>query len=153
MQIKALQSFSYREDDGDIYSVALDEIVEMESTLANGFIADGLAEEYTGGGGESDFSTAQVTFKNADITTNAYNTNVSVIKDNGIEMDYESVLLPVTVAVPLYKGVNILPPNCITEADDSYMPTTEGSIEFDIESGGFVVTGDGSITAKGRTKN
>lgn len=51
MQIKALQAFSYREADGDIFSVALDEIVEMDSTLANGFIADGLAEEYSGGGG------------------------------------------------------------------------------------------------------
>lgn len=108
-----------------------------------------VAEASEGGGGSSDFSTAQVTFINADMNTQAYSAKVSVIKDNGIEAVSEQVLTPVTVTVPLYKGVNILPISCVTNNNQSYMPTADGSIVFDIGRGGFVVTGDGSITAKG----
>ena len=112
-----------------------------------------LGEQLTegGGGGSSDFSTAEVTFINAGVNTQAYNATASVIKDNGIETVHEQVMVSVTVTVPLYKGVNILPISCISNNDQSYMPTTNGSIVFDIGSGGYVVTGDGSITAKGRT--
>lgn len=105
----------------------------------------------SGGGGSSDFSTAEVTFINADTNTQAYNVNVSAIKDNGIEPVREQVIVSVTVTVPLYKGVNILPIGCVRDNAQSYRPTTDGSIVFDIERGGFVVTGDGSITAKGLT--
>ena len=46
MQIKALNAFSYVED-GEVYSIAHGAIVTVDDTLAQGFIADGLAQEYT----------------------------------------------------------------------------------------------------------
>lgn len=46
MQIQALSAFSYVED-GEVFSVRHGGIVTMDDTLAQGFIADGLAQEYT----------------------------------------------------------------------------------------------------------
>ena len=46
MQIQALSAFSYVED-GEVFSVRHGGIVTMDDTLAAGFIADGLAQEYT----------------------------------------------------------------------------------------------------------
>ena len=101
------------------------------------------------GGGESDFSTAEVTFENVDTTTRPYQAVVTSVESDSIKSLNGEVLSPFTVTVPLYKGKNILPVSCIRLNDESYMPTTEGSVEFSIESMGFVVTGDGTIKAKG----
>lgn len=46
MQIQALSAFSYV-DDGEVFSIAHGAIVTIDDTLAQGFIADGLAQEYT----------------------------------------------------------------------------------------------------------
>ena len=46
MQIQALNAFSYV-DDGEVFSIAHGAIVDMDDTLAQGFIDDGLAEVYT----------------------------------------------------------------------------------------------------------
>ena len=48
--IKALQSFAYR-DSGDVFSIGYGMVVEVDSTLASGFISAGLAEEYDGPAG------------------------------------------------------------------------------------------------------
>lgn len=46
MQIQALNAFSYV-DDGEVFSIAHGAIVTIDDTLAQGFIDDGLAQEYT----------------------------------------------------------------------------------------------------------
>ena len=101
-------------------------------------------------GGSSDFSTAEVTFISV---SNTYGANATTVDNDGIKHEtYEvSPQNPVTVTVPLYKGKNILPITCIQGNDESYMPTTEGSVVFDLDSFGYIVTGNGSITAKGRS--
>ena len=112
-------------------------------------VLDMLSGGGSGGGGESDFSTAEVTFENVDITTRPYQAIVTSVESDSIKSVDGEVSSPFTVTVPLYKGKNILPVSCIHFNDESYMPTTEGSVEFSIESMGFVVTGDGTIKAKG----
>ena len=48
MKIEALIPFTYRDSStGAIYSIAKGGIVTMDDTLAEGFIADGLAKEFT----------------------------------------------------------------------------------------------------------
>ena len=44
--IKALKPFAYR-DSGEVFSIGMGEVVEVDSTLATGFIGAGLAEVYT----------------------------------------------------------------------------------------------------------
>ena len=46
MIIQALKAFSYV-DDGEVFTVRHGGIVTMDDTLAEGFIADGLAQQYT----------------------------------------------------------------------------------------------------------
>lgn len=134
---------------GGLFEVKELEVTENGTYETKGEMYNKVNVNVEGGGGESDFSTAEVTFVNVDITTSPYIVSVSAIKDNMIKMDGGNVLLPITITVPLYKGTNILPVTCIANNDESYMPTTEGSVEFSIESMGFVVTGDGTIKAKG----
>ena len=48
MKIKALKPFTYRNSStGELTSVACGQIAEFDDTLAEAFISDGLAEEYT----------------------------------------------------------------------------------------------------------
>ena len=103
-----------------------------------------------GGGGSSDFSTAEVTFISV---SNTYGADATTVDNDSIKHETYEVTPqnPVTVTVPLYKGKNILPIDCIQGNDASYMPTTEGSVAFDLDSFGYIVTGNGSITAKGRS--
>lgn len=130
--------------------IAKQNIVEVKST--DGVIGSVKVngEEYGGGGGSSDFSTAEVTFISVSDT---YGANVTTVDNDSLKHEtYEvSPQNPVTVTIPLYKGKNILPVICIQGNDQSYMPTTEGSIVFDLDSFGYIVTGNGSITAKGRS--
>lgn len=106
-----------------------------------------------GGGGSSDFSTAEVTFINADTTTAPYNSLIFHITDDAyISAEQITVSDTVTVDVPLYKGraeVELL--MALTEVDESYMPTATGgaSLEFLPPFPKLVITGDGTITAKG----
>ena len=144
MQIKALQAFSYREADGDIFSVALDEIVEMDSTLANGFIADGLAEEYSGGG-SSDFSTAEVTVNVPPQSGVLHGFRIyGAFIDSYESEDYSIGSIRIssqgtrTITLLLYKGVAYM------YFDDGITPTTEGLITYD--DGMYKVTGDCTIT-------
>ena len=130
--------------------IAKQNIVEVQST--DGVIGSVKVngQEYGGGGGESDFSTAEVTFISVSDMYKASGIFVDNVNECiKFEEYFVSPQTPVTVTVALYKGKNILPINCVTENDQSYMPTTEGSVEFSIESMGFIVTGNGSITAKG----
>lgn len=136
----------------DVASYATAQVVD-EDLVAGNIKKDvdilGVVGSYEPAAPASDFSTADVTFVNIDQTTQPYKASATAIKDNMIKIDGGNVLLPVTITVPLYKGKNLLPVTCILQTDESTMPTTEGDIEFSIESMGFLVTGDGTIKAKG----
>lgn len=80
--IKALQSFCYR-DSGDVFSIGYGMVVDVDSTLASGFISAGIAEEYNGPTGSTtlnangtydvtDYASAVV---DVDILTVTYNAN------------------------------------------------------------------------------
>ena len=80
--IKALQSFAYR-DNVDVFSIGYGMVVEVDSTLASGFISAGLAEEYDGPTGSTTL-TANGTYDvteyasavvDVDVFTVTYNAN------------------------------------------------------------------------------
>lgn len=63
--IKALVSFVYIGANGSITSYAGGQVYEVTNEMATQMISIGYAEEYSeGGGGSSDFSTAEVTITN-----------------------------------------------------------------------------------------
>lgn len=99
--IKALQSFAYR-DSGDVFSIGYGMVVEVDSTLASGFISAGLAEEYDGPTGSTTL-TANGTYDvteyasavvDVDVLTVTYNANggtgtvapVSVAAGDSVEL-------------------------------------------------------------------
>lgn len=95
-------------------------------------------EDY-GGGGSSDFSTAEVTINIQGVEYPL----IAIVDDVIKEM---TVTETGTYTVPLYKGVVIqpLPPENLSEP-----PAFTGDIELSIEDFGVKVTGDGSITLVG----
>lgn len=99
-----------------------------------------------GGGGDSDFSTAEVTFNNT--ATGSYWIGVPRIETDKLVFNKINVLTPVTVAVPLYKG------SCtfLLIADSintSVKPTFTGGVSIDETFSFITVTGDGTFTAAG----
>lgn len=96
----------------------------------------------------SDFSIAKVTFINADTNTLPYHAQIFHITDDAyISIEAITVIYPVTVDVPLYKGRAEIKLVMLADTDESYMPTTTGGVSLEIPK--FVITGDGTITAKG----
>lgn len=110
-------------------------------------IEQGIAN--AGGGG--DFSTAQVTFINADTTTSPYAVNAFYVDSDCINMSPFNVSESVTIEVPLYKGKTEMSAFILSQTSQSYMPTTTGGASLVLGQGApkFVITGDGTITAKG----
>lgn len=96
-------------------------------------------EDYGGGGGSSDFSTAQVT---VNITGDAkYQMFV-------LESDKITIVQAISTeyTIPLYKGVAVLP---LPPANLSKPPVFTGNVELSIPDTGVKVTGDGTITLVG----
>lgn len=135
---------------GGLFEVKELEVTENGTYETKGEMYNKVTVNVEGGGGSSDFSTANVTFISV---SNTYGADATTVDNDSIKHEtYEvSPQNPVTVTVPLYKGKNIMPVTCIQGNDQSYMPTTEGSVVFDLDSFGYIVTGNGSITAKGRS--
>lgn len=106
------------------------------------------SDDSSGGGGSSDFSTAEVTFASV---IDKYEATVIGVHADCIKSKSYFVIpgAPVTVTVPLYKGKNLLSLLSLGMVDESYLPTTEGSIVLDLDTFSFVVTGNGTITAQG----
>lgn len=92
-----------------------------------------------GGGGSSDFSTAEVTI-------NIQGTEYFLIAIVDDVIKEETITESGTYTVPLYKGVVLqpLPPDNLSEP-----PAFTGDIEMSIEDFGIKVTGNGSITLVG----
>ena len=103
-----------------------------------------------GGGGSSEFSGATVTFINASPDT-VYDIYVLALhNDDNLAVQDLPVTPeePITLIIPLYKGSTKLPPEP-TIKNITEIPTLTGEISLDSESGLIVITGDGTITAKG----
>ena len=111
--------------------------------------------------GESDLSTAEVTFINSSEATNSpYYINISRVVDDpvstivlsNIAVDAES---SETVVVPLYKGSFIMFASNISQASQATPPVVTGGVEFDTTSGTAMIkiTGDGTFTAAGIPMN
>lgn len=99
-------------------------------------------EDYGGGGGSSDFSTAEVTFNSN--TAETIQLMVPVATEEGIDIEH-AVRNGRTLVVPLYNG------SCIVGANDSYEGdftdfSVTGNIRIDAEVGYIIVSGDGTIT-------
>lgn len=135
---------------------ALDRIADKLEELAGG----GSSGEGSSDGedsGSSDFSTAEVTFINDSSQSTVYRVQVTAIVDNTVL--YSGYLTvsnesPVTVTVPLYKGSYQLSGTCFKQdtVDRSVTPSTTGQISLQLlfdNSPGFIITGDGTITATG----
>lgn len=125
------------------------------------FLYDEESEDWTevesgsggGGGGDSDFSTAEVTIKfikNSQGGTH-WPLYMSLINIDENKM-YTDVTIPpeseYTFNCVLYKGeqdsVIFLEKGPVTPMID--LPVVTGGVSFDIETGAFDITGDGSIT-------
>ena len=101
----------------------------------------------SGGGGDSDFSTAEVSFRATDYEYNV--DGITSISNDEIITARNSVTPDVglTVIIPLYKGAATLYAEIFSNIDPNAMPICDGDIELTQE--GFKVTGNGSITIKG----
>ena len=121
---------------------------------ANGYSS--VTVEVEGGGGSSDFSTAEVIFNNSatgyeyKLLANAF----VCIDNNTIGINTEAfVTSQRTFEIVVYKGSQFIPLNKFTDYDNQTMPVVTGAIEFVTSpSYGFMVSGDGSITAKGTSR-
>lgn len=125
--------------------------LEMQADLANktAEVVNLVNGEKWTGGGESDFSTAEVTFK-ADYS--GYNiggiTNITSksheIVTNNHRVDPE---LDLELVIPLYKGVAEIDMGIFYTLADDFTPVCTGDI-IATETG-FRITGNGSITLDG----
>lgn len=120
-----------------------------------------VTDEKTGivyqlGGGESDFSIAQVTFKNSLGTgeRRGYYAAVPSIYENevpGMTTEPIPILrnIDTIISIPLYKGVCIIDILSFTEWDQEITPVTTGNVR--VTEGGLIeVTGNGSIDIAGQ---
>lgn len=118
-----------------------------------------VTDEKTGtvyqlGGGESDFSIAQVTFKNTLGTgeRTPYTATLPAVYENenpGINNEPISMLRNETATVPisLYKGHCYIDINTFDRWDTEIEPVTTGDVNF--ENGLFEITGNGTIDVAG----
>ena len=105
----------------------------------------------TGGGGDSDFSIAEVTLISSEngktwhavmpIIGEDYNPQAIVVQE------CRSSYLSETYLVPLYKGKALILATDISYIDAGVMPIISGGVE--LTGDGFLITGDCSITGKG----
>ena len=105
--------------------------------------------------GEGDVTWAKVKFINVDTRTTYSVNGLTGIVDTGYfeiitGMPKVEVQDDTEVTVPLYKGKYAINPNLFEGIDLSFFPQTTGGVTLyrDIEM--FVVTGDGTITCKGK---
>lgn len=114
-----------------------------------------IGESGGGGGEESDFSTATVTFLNSlgEGDRSSYDAACISVESDGIEVEVEAVArnAEVTFTVPLYKGKITIPAEFmfVGDLDADIMPQVTGNAEF--SNANLVITGDCTINAAGFT--
>lgn len=117
-----------------------------EYEAEEGYAYNPVTVNVSGGGG--DFSTAEVTFVNTE-EGKEYTAHPLVLSNGVIKIDSFAVATSVTVTVPLGENGTVLGLDVIDPDSVSGAPTASGDIQFDLMAGGYVVTGDGTITAAG----
>ena len=141
--IKALISFAYISDDGNISSYTSGQVYEVASAIATEMIAVGYAEEYSSGGGSSDFSIVEVAITNTGGDgTFAFLKAIMADEEIGATYENDSIETQRTFTVILYKGKSCGELDC-----EEYISSTGGVVYDD---GELIITGDCSITCKGR---
>ena len=108
---------------------------------------DLIEDEVGGGGGDSDFSTAEVTFINSG-DAGSYKYTLMTIDNDEYALKKINVDDSVTVIVALYKGEVVLPLESFEDIDTSEMPTSTGGVEIDLINNLLTITGNGTFTAK-----
>lgn len=126
--------------------------VEVNAKVVDEDTGEVICECESGGGGDSDFGIANVTFINTS-PTGSYNAqNVIYVVDDE-ELDKGIYVGPnetITMPIVLYKGISRI---AIIPINQEVAPTLTGSITYDNETRLFVCTGDGSITCEGTGSN
>lgn len=102
-------------------------------------------------GGSSDFSTAEVTFKNTDQTAAYTISGLYCVYENSIGYNTFVVTADVTVKIPMYNDESYIPMSVFSDVDFSVPPVFEGDIALpqDPSDTRLLVSGDGSITLTG----
>ena len=134
---------TYREDDGNLISPIKGKPVELDAEVANALKADGLAEDYSGGGGSSDFSTAEVTF----INNSSYTCEFKLIcitddLSNGFSVLQNSTM---ETNVVLYQDNPTGGYLSNVESDGTVSMSFSGGVEDDGDEY-FIVRGTGTVT-------
>lgn len=101
--------------------------------------------------GSSDFSTAEVTFKNTDQTAAYTISGLYCVYENSIGYNTFVVTADVTVKIPMYNDESYIPMSVFSDVDFSVPPVFEGDIALpqDPSDTRLLVSGDGSITLTG----
>lgn len=117
------------------YSGASDAVLNPEAVANIAAVADQI------GGGESDFSTAEVTVVTGSNSNNAYDIEgVVLIENEELTVSMLQPSDPRTVTAVLYKGKQFL------NANHDNVEFVSGNIEFDETYSCYVITGDCTIT-------
>lgn len=129
--------------EGDIcYTITLDQTwapvggVKKDNIVKEEIYQNGAWVEQ-GGGGSSDFTTASVTLSgnSADLTFGNVFDEVGIVY-----MSQYPGSETIVANVPLYDG------KALMFSEDGVTATVTGDIEYSSDEGGFIVTGDGTIT-------
>lgn len=108
-----------------------------------------------GGGGDSDFGTAEVTLTNSGEPGSVAAYVLALINVN-TELIFNDFSVPagnpVVIKVPLYKGKCVCP-LIVDNIDMEVMPTVTGGVTLDLDNNSVIITGDGGFSAKGSGMN
>ena len=89
-----------------------------------------------GGGGSSDFSTAEVTV----VVAEAESADITIVCIDNNSLIVDMAVVSTTYSVPLYKG------ECIWLANSPYTYSISGDASYDDDNGTITITGNGTIT-------
>lgn len=109
-----------------------------------------LGEQLTegGGGGSSDFSTAQLTIANTG--SSPYAVNLFAVTENGIEWVQSEISDSVVFNIPMYQGKASLPIEVFLEGGvDPTTTVMTGGVSIDETGTKVVIVGDGSFAVAG----
>lgn len=128
------------------------QVTENGTYGENGVAYSSVEVNVSGGGGSSDFSTAEVKFISSTAPTKIYYAKyITTNEELGFEQREEmgtSEEFATNATIALYNGFCVLPWNYFTGVPEEDIPVVTGDIELDLEVG-FIVRGNGTITCVG----
>ena len=135
---------------GGLFEVKELEVTENGTYETKGEMYNKVTVNVEGGGGSSDFSTAEVTLINT-ASNYPYIIKLVHIANDNIQVDDIEVLEPKVVTIPLYKGQIIEPWGVRQALPNSWAGSDNVTVEYNLilETGSITITGDGTFTATG----